>query len=107
MQEAKKGNYREALRYYEAAIAIGGDEAAVWSLHDRARILLIIGGKDNNEQAVDNLEKAVALLKSDPQISVSLAIASGRAGNYNRCADMYRIASTLDPKTMRYHWLET
>ena len=98
MQEAKKGNYREALRYYEAAIAIGGDEAAVWSLHDRARILLIIGGKDNNEQAVDNLEKAVALLKSDPQISVSLAIASGRAGNYNRCADMYRIASTLDPK---------
>ena len=98
MQEAKKGNYREALRYYEAAIAIGGDEAAVWSLHDRARILLIIGGKDNNEQAVDNLEKAVALLKSDPQISVSLAIASGRAGNYNRCADMYRIATTLDPK---------
>ena len=39
----KANNPREALRFYEAAIALGGEKATAWSLHDKGIALMKLG----------------------------------------------------------------
>jgi len=93
----KQGNYGTALGYYNHAIRLGGDKLAVWSLHDKARIMLLIGDTKNVTAAGTILEKAERILPKNAQIQASLGVAYGRFGYYKGALARYEAALKLDP----------
>src|SRR3989339_1408069 len=92
----QRGDFQKSLEVFNANLKDFSSDP--WYLHDRARALCAVGGTANFKESVKQLEDLHRKLPTDAQIAVSLAQALGRAGQYRRCADMYRIATTLDPK---------
>ncbi len=90
-----KADYQRSLELYNTFLQNQPEDS--WCLHDRARTLIELGGTNNLQQATADLSKLKAKFPQDAQITVSLAIASGRAGDYARCLANYKEAQMLNP----------
>ena len=66
LEELRHDKPREALRFYEAAIAVGGETQTPWSVHDRGMALMTLGFVENG---MKSLEKSCVLI---PENSIPL-----------------------------------
>ena len=90
------GKYYQSLNLFNSNLKDFGSDP--WYIHDRARVLIEVGGKTNTSQAVSDLERIRQQLPSDAQIAVSLAQAYGRAGDFQKSREQYQQANKLNPQ---------
>lgn len=85
----------EALRYYEAAVALAGKTEASWSIFDKGKALAELGHTD---QAIQALQQSRFLMPNSTWPSSQLGIVYEKAGKLELARDLFYEALEKDNK---------
>ena len=95
---SQAGHHAEAIKYYDAALALRSDIPATH--RGRGSTLLMLGKLD---AAISSLENAAVLAPEDPQTQNTLGVALGQSGRRAEARDAFRRAASLDPNNAQIH----
>ena len=87
-------NYVDALRYYEKAIILAGEEGMPWSVFDKGKALLAL---ELPEEAVTELEKSTRMMPQETWTHSQLGLALAANEEHDRARAEFEEALRINP----------